>query len=96
MGQEDRAGFVLQIMTSGTLLVTLADAIAAHGPIDALKSDKDITVNGTPAEAIPGETIASYKIAGNLAWDPVGWQEITAISGTSPNVWAAWYNRKPF
>ena len=88
MGLRDRGGLLVKIVSSGVLDAT---SLTVNGPCDALKSDKDITVDGVPAEARVGEAVTGYPIAGNLVWDVVGWSAITAVTGSSANVWACWY-----
>lgn len=92
MSQRDRAGLVIQIVTAGTL-ADVAALIAIYGPCDALKADADVTVDGTPADALT-ETVSGFIVSGGQ-WDPTGWQAITDINGSgSFNVWAGWYSRR--
>lgn len=91
MSARDRAGLVIKIVNNGSLN---ASALASYGPCDALKADSPITVSGTPADALVGETVSGFPVEPGI-WDPTGWSAITAISGTgSYNVWAGWYSRK--
>jgi len=82
--------YVIQIMDGGVLD---ASSLATFGPCDAIKSSVDITIDGQPTDKNDSsELLDGFPVTGGQ-WDATGWRAISAISGTTPDVWAGWYKK---